>query len=52
MSNPFLDCRGNCLLSADLYAFNLQAWIPSFPLLLHSEYSEPVVDLQALLNGV
>ncbi|HEY9905601.1 MAG TPA: DUF4058 family protein [Candidatus Sericytochromatia bacterium] len=52
MSNPFLGCRGNCLLSADLYAFNLQDWIPSFPLLLHSEYSEPVVDLQALLNGV
>ncbi len=52
MPNPFLLCRGNCLLYADLYALNLQDWIPSFPLLLRSEDSEPVVDLQGLLNEV
>ena len=37
---------------ADLYAFNLQHQIPAFPLPLKSEDSEPLVDLQSLLNGV
>ena len=38
--------------SADLYAFNLQDVIPSFPLPLRKEDTEPLVDLQELLNGV
>ncbi|MBD1808981.1 DUF4058 family protein [Microcoleus sp. FACHB-SPT15] len=38
--------------SADLYAFNLQNAIPSFPLPLRKEDTEPLVDLQELLNGV
>jgi hypothetical protein len=37
---------------ADLYAFNLQNVIPCFPLVLHSEDVEPVVDLQTLVNEI
>ncbi len=37
---------------ADLYVFNLPDVIPLFPLPLHSEDVEPVVDLQALLSYV
>jgi hypothetical protein len=44
--------RGNCRPYADLYAFNLQDVIPSFPLPLRSEDTEAVVDLQTLLSGV
>lgn len=47
-----LVCRGDCRPYADLYAFNLQDIIPSFPLPLRSGDTEPVVDLQTLLNGV
>jgi len=47
-----LVCRGNSRPYADLYAFNLQDVIPSFPLPLRAGDSEPVVDLQTLLNAV
>ncbi|MFE1748931.1 DUF4058 family protein [Coleofasciculus sp. H7-2] len=47
-----LVCRGNNRPYADLYAFNLPDAIPSFPLPLRSEDTEPVIDLQALLNGI
>ena len=47
-----LVCRGNRRFLADLYAFNLQHTIPKFPLPLKSGDTEPVVDLQTLLNSV
>ena len=47
-----LVCRGDCRPYADLYAFNLQDVIPSFLLPLRSGDTEPVVDLQRLLNEV
>ena len=47
-----LVCRGNSRPYADLYAFNLQDVIPSFPLPLRAGDTEPVVDLQTLLNAV
>ncbi|NEQ22682.1 MAG: DUF4058 family protein [Microcoleus sp. SIO2G3] len=47
-----LVCRGNSRPYADLYAFNLQDVIPSFPLPLRAGDTEPVVDLQMLINGV
>lgn len=47
-----LVCRGDCRPYADLYAFNLQDVIPSFPLPLRPGDTEPVVDLQRLLNKV
>lgn len=37
---------------ADLYGFNLQESIPSFPLPLKSEDDEPWIDLQAIFQGV
>ncbi|MUG92961.1 DUF4058 family protein [Scytonema sp. UIC 10036] len=37
---------------ADLYAFNLPNPIPSFKLPLRSEDTEPLINLQDLLNGV
>ncbi|HAG79703.1 MAG TPA: hypothetical protein DCL61_00735 [Cyanobacteria bacterium UBA12227] len=37
---------------ADLYAFNLQDAIPSFPLPLREGDVEPLVDLQGILKGV
>jgi hypothetical protein len=37
---------------ADLYGFNLQEPIPSFPLPLKPEDEEPMVDLQAIVQGV
>lgn len=37
---------------ADLYAFDLQDAIPSFPLPLRSGNPEPLVDLRSLLSGV
>ncbi|GAA6622441.1 DUF4058 family protein [Scytonema sp. NUACC26] len=42
--------RAEARPKADLYAFNLQNTIPSFPLPLRSEDAEPVIDLQTLLN--
>ncbi len=47
-----LVCRGNKRPYGDLYAFNLPSVIPSFSLPLRSGDTEPVIDLQALLNGV
>lgn len=37
---------------ADLYGFNLPEPIPSFPLPLKPEEQEPMVDLQAIVQGV
>jgi hypothetical protein len=37
---------------ADLYGFNLQDPIPSFPVPLRSEDAEPVIDLQRLINEI
>lgn len=37
---------------SDLYAFNLQDVIPTFPLPLRTGDSEPLVDLQSLLAGI
>jgi Protein of unknown function (DUF4058) len=47
-----LVCRGNSRPYADLYAFNLLDIIPTFPLPLRSGDTEPVIDLQALLNEI
>jgi Protein of unknown function (DUF4058) len=44
--------RGNQRPIADLYIFNLPDTIPQFPLPLRPDDAEPIVDLQALLNGV
>jgi hypothetical protein len=44
--------RGDCRPTADLYAFNLRQAIPSFALPLQSRDSEPIIDLQALLDGI
>lgn len=44
--------RGDRRPQADLYAFNLPDIIPSFPLPLKSGDTEPLVDLQLLLNNV
>lgn len=44
--------RANQRPKAALYAFNLPARIPSFPMPLHLEDAEPLVDLQVLLNQV
>jgi Protein of unknown function (DUF4058) len=38
--------------AADLYAFNVQHPIPTFPLPLREGDREPVIDLQTLLEGV
>ncbi|MEH2378386.1 MAG: DUF4058 family protein [Nostoc sp.] len=47
-----LVCRGDRRPYADLYAFNLLDIIPRFPLPLRSGDTEPVIDLQTLLNEV
>ncbi|BBD66442.1 hypothetical protein NIES4072_62880 [Nostoc commune NIES-4072] len=47
-----LVCRGDRRPYADLYAFNLPDIIPAFPLPLRSGDTEPVIDLQTLLNEV
>jgi len=44
--------RANQKPLADLYLFNLPNMIPQFPLPLRPGDAEPIVDLQALLNGV
>ena len=44
--------RGDRRPLAQLYGFSVRQAIPSFPLPLQSEDAEPLVDLQALLNGV
>lgn len=47
-----LVCRGDRRPYADLYAFNLPDIIPPFPMPLRSGDTEPVIDLQTLLNEV
>ena len=37
---------------ADLYTFNIQNKIPEFPLPLRPEDTEPIIDLQTLLNNI
>ncbi|MFB2838701.1 DUF4058 family protein [Floridanema evergladense] len=54
---PLLDyrilvSRGDRRPLAQLYNFSVREAIPSFPLPLQSEDTEPLVDLQALLSGV
>ncbi|NJP08985.1 MAG: DUF4058 family protein [Leptolyngbyaceae cyanobacterium RU_5_1] len=44
--------RANTRPIADLYSFNLSDRIPLFPLPLKSEDSEPMVDLQQLVNDL
>ncbi|MEG4810661.1 DUF4058 family protein [Microcoleus sp. F8-D3] len=51
-SYRILVSRGNQRPLADLYLFNLPDMIPQFPLPLRAGDAEPIVDLQALLNGV
>jgi len=51
-SYGILVSRGNQRPMADLYLFNLENPISLFPLPLRSGDVEPIVDLQALLNGV
>ncbi|MBW4510250.1 MAG: DUF4058 family protein [Scytonematopsis contorta HA4267-MV1] len=47
-----LVCRGSNRPYADLYAFNLQDIIPAFSLPLRAGDTEPLIDLQGLLNNV
>ncbi|WP_373537352.1 DUF4058 family protein [Microcoleus sp.] len=51
-SYRILVSRRDCRPMADLYLFNLPDMIPQFPLPLRAGDVEPIVDLQALLNGV
>jgi Protein of unknown function (DUF4058) len=51
-SYRILVCRGDSRPNADLYAFNLPDVIPSFPLPLRAGDTEPILDLQNLLNNV
>lgn len=44
--------RSECRPMASLYAFSLQEQIPSFPLPLASGDTEPLVDLQSVINGL
>lgn len=44
--------RGDCRPLAQLYGFSVRQEIPSFSLPLEPKDTEPIVDLQALLNGV
>lgn len=44
--------RGDCRPIADLYHFNVQDSIPPFPIPLRSGDTEPVVNLQVLLNNI
>ncbi|MBR8836351.1 MAG: DUF4058 family protein [Stigonema ocellatum SAG 48.90 = DSM 106950] len=51
-SYRILVSRSNQRPRADLYPFELQHPIPSFPLPLRRKDTEPIVDLQVLLHGV
>jgi hypothetical protein len=51
-SYRILVSRANQKPLADLYLFNLPDMIPQFPLPLRGGDVEPIVDLQALLNGI
>ena len=51
-SYRILVSRSDCRPTADLYLFDLPNAIPAFPLPLRPEDTEPIVDLQALLNAV
>ncbi len=44
--------RGNTRPKADLYAFNIQQKIPVIPIPLKPEDSEPLIDLNNLLNSI
>ena len=44
--------RGSCRPDADLYTFGLKDFIPPLPVPLREGETEPVVDLQRLLNEV
>ena len=44
--------RSDTRPEADLYAFNLQDVIPSFPVPLRSQEREPLIDLQKLLTEI
>ncbi|MCP2728943.1 DUF4058 family protein [Limnofasciculus baicalensis] len=44
--------RGDCRPYADLYGFNVEDAIPSFPIPLKSGDREPLVNLQELLNNI
>ncbi|MDJ0703490.1 MAG: DUF4058 family protein [Leptolyngbyaceae cyanobacterium MO_188.B28] len=44
--------RSNCRPQADLYAFNVQATIPTFPLPLKGSEQGPMVDLNSLLQTI
>jgi Protein of unknown function (DUF4058) len=44
--------RSDTRPKAELYAFNLSDKIPQFPLPLHSEDTEPLVDLQRLVHEI
>lgn len=44
--------RGDRRPQADLYGFNLCDRIPAFPLPLKSGDTEPLVDLQVLLDNI
>ena len=47
-----LVARGNRRPHGDLYAFPLQAPLPSFPIPLSDAEMEPVIELQNIFNGV
>ncbi|MBD2777925.1 DUF4058 family protein [Iningainema tapete] len=51
-SYRILVSRSNKRPTAELYPFELQEPIPTFPLPLRQGDTEPIVDLQALLQGV
>ena len=51
-SYRILVSRANQKPLADLYLFNLPDVIPLFPLPLRADDAEPIVDLQALVNGI
>jgi hypothetical protein len=44
--------RGDRRPTAQLYVFNLQDMIPSFPLPLKGGDAEPLINLNEILNGV
>ncbi|RUS99341.1 hypothetical protein DSM106972_077830 [Dulcicalothrix desertica PCC 7102] len=51
-SYRILVSRSDFRPKADLYAFNLQNSIPSFPLPLREKDSEPIFDLQNILHDL
>jgi hypothetical protein len=47
-----LTARGDCRPNADLYSFGLRESMPSFPMPLANNSTEPIVQLQNIFNGV